>query len=257
MSNPMKLDGRVVLVTGAAQGIGRAVARQAADLGARVVINDMNAEGLEETASLLGRDDTIMHVGSVADAGFVEKMVNDSVKQAGAIHGAVNNAGIVRAAMIHKMSLQTWQEVIDVNLTGVYLCLQAVGRHIIDRRKDGDTEPGRIVNVSSIAGRRGTIGQINYGAAKSGVLGLTMSAAREWGRHDITVNSVAFGLVETPMTETIRGDKFRDQYMASIPLQRFSTPEEVAKPVCFLLGDGASYITGQHLTIDGGSHIGF
>lgn len=257
MSNPMKLDGRVVLVTGAAQGIGRAVAQQAADLGARVVINDMNAEGLEETASLLGRDDTIMHVGSVADAGFVEKMVNDSVKQAGAIHGAVNNAGIVRAAMIHKMSLQTWQEVIDVNLTGVYLCLQAVGRHIIDRRKDGDTEPGRIVNVSSIAGRRGTIGQINYGAAKSGVLGLTMSAAREWGRHDITVNSVAFGLVETPMTETIRGDKFRDQYMASIPLQRFSTPEEVAKPVCFLLGDGASYITGQHLTIDGGSHIGF
>lgn len=257
MSNPMKLDGRVVLVTGAAQGIGRAVARQAADLGARVVINDMNAEGLEETASLLERDDTIMHVGSVADAGFVEKMVNDSVKQAGAIHGAVNNAGIVRAAMIHKMSLQTWQEVIDVNLTGVYLCLQAVGRHIIDRRKDGDTEPGRIVNVSSIAGRRGTIGQINYGAAKSGVLGLTMSAAREWGRHDITVNSVAFGLVETPMTETIRGDKFRDQYMASIPLQRFSTPEEVAKPVCFLLGDGASYITGQHLTIDGGSHIGF
>lgn len=257
MDNPMTLDGRVVLVTGAAQGIGRATAQQAASLGARVVINDMNAEGLEETAGLLGRDDTIMHVGSVADAGFVEKMVTDSVKQAGAIHGAVNNAGIVRAAMIHKMSLQTWQEVIDVNLTGVYLCLQAVGRHIIDRRKDGDTAPGRIVNVSSIAGRRGTIGQINYGAAKSGVLGLTMSAAREWGRHDITVNSVAFGLVETPMTETIRGDKFRDQYMASIPLQRFSTPEEVAKPVCFLLGDGASYITGQHLTIDGGSHIGF
>ncbi|WP_417519150.1 SDR family NAD(P)-dependent oxidoreductase [Minwuia sp.] len=257
MNNPMGLEGHTILVTGAAQGIGRAVAQHAAELGARVAINDMNADGLAETSDLLGRDDTLIHVGSVADAGFVEQMVNDTVKQAGAIHGLVNNAGIVRAAMIHKMPLQTWQEVIDVNLTGVYLCLQAVGRHIIDRRKDGDTAPGRIVNVSSIAGRRGTIGQINYGAAKSGVLGLTMSAAREWGRHDINVNSVAFGLVETPMTETIRGEKFRDQYMASIPLGRFSTPEEVATPVCFLLGGGASYITGQHLTIDGGSHIGF
>jgi len=257
MTNPMSLEGLTVLVTGAGQGIGRAVACQAASLGARVAINDVNGDGLAETAELVGRDDTLQHVGSVDDPGTVEKMVNDIVRDAGALHGLVNNAGIVRAAMIDKMPFQTWQQVIDVNLTGVFLCLQAVGRHIIERRKDGDTAPGRIVNVSSIAGRRGTIGQINYGAAKSGVLGLSMSAAREWGRHDINVNSVCFGLVETPMTETIRGEKFRDRYLGQIPLERFSKPEEVSVPVCFLLSSGASYITGQHLSIDGGSHIGF
>ena len=168
----------------------------------------------------------------------------------------MNNAGIIRTAMIDKMSFKQWQEVIDVNLTGVYLCLQAVGRHMIERAKAGDAEPGAIVNVSSDAGRRGTIGQINYGAAKSGVLGITMSAAREWGRHGIRVNSVCFGVVETQMTEVIRSEKFREQYMAQIPMGRFAPPEEVARPVCFLLSEAASYVTGQHLSINGGGFIG-
>jgi len=256
LNNPMSLEGRVIIVTGAAQGIGRGVSIKAASLGARVVLLDINGDGAQETAALLGGDVDV-YAGSVGDPGFVQETVNDVVAKHGAINGLFNNAGIIRTAMIHKMSVADWQAVIDVNLTGVFYCLQAVGRHMIERAKEGDTSPSRIVNVSSIAGRRGTIGQINYGAAKSGVLGITMSAAREWARYGVCVNSVCFGAVETPMTEVIRSPKFIDKTMASIPMGRIAKPDEVAGPCCFLMSDTASYITGQHLNIDGGSQIGF
>ena len=255
MQNPMDLTGRNIMVTGAAQGIGEAVARLAHDLGAHVILNDMQDDKLEAIVKDLGSR-AEAHVGSVSDIGFVQSMVDKAVENNGAIHGLVNNAGIVRAAMAKNMTPQTWQEVIDVNLSGVFYCLQAVGQHMLARIEAGDTSPASIVNVSSDAGRRGTIGQINYGAAKSGVMGLTMSAAREWSQFGVRINTVCFGVVETPMTEVIRSDKFRDGVMRQVPMGRFSSPEEVSQPVCFLLSEGASYITGQHLSVNGGYTIG-
>ena len=256
MKNPMSLEGLNILVTGAGQGIGEAVARLVVDLGGRVILVDLQADKVNAVAASLGEDKAQVHVGSVAEPTFVQQMVDAAVTKNGAIHGLVNNAGIVRAAMINKMSAATWQQVIDVNLSGVFYCLQAVGRHMYTRAEAGDTSPASIVNISSDAGRRGTVGQINYGAAKSGVMGITMSAAREWAAKGIRVNSICFGVVETEMTEVIRGEKFRDRVLAQVPMGRFSNPEEVSQPVCFLLSQAASYVTGQHLSVNGGYTIG-
>jgi 3-oxoacyl-[acyl-carrier protein] reductase len=235
-------------------------------------VNVTGSEGYEETAGSevvvitagvprkpgMSRDDLVTTnekiVGSVTDQSLIGQIVKDMVDQWGGVDGLLNNAGIVRAAMIHKMTREQWDEVISINLTGVFLCLQTVGRQMIAQAEgpEAKTCNGQIVNVSSIAGTRGTIGQINYGAAKAGVLGLTMSAAREWARYGICVNSVAFGTVVTPMTEVIRGPKFAAQTLANIPLGRYAETTDVAPGVCFLLSPGAEYITGKNLTIDGG-----
>jgi 3-oxoacyl-[acyl-carrier protein] reductase len=244
-----------VIITGAAQGIGRAAADLVVALDGNVVIVDMNPAALEEAVAAYPASRVMTFEGNVADADKVQAMVDQAVAQFGAVHGLVNNAGITRPSMIEKMSLEHWNQVLAVHLTGAFLCTQAVGRHMIERAKAGDANPGSIVNISSDAGIQGTIGQINYSTAKAGILGVTMSTAREWAKYGIRCNAVAFGVVETPMTEVVRGEKFRDTYMSKIPLQRFASADEAAKPICFLLSDAASFITGQRISANGGSQM--
>lgn len=255
MINPMDMTGRTVIVTGAGQGIGLAVATMAQQLGANTVLVERNGDTLAAAVAGLDGDRTLALEGNVADETFASDSVEQAVARFGAVHGLVNNAGITRTAMITNMTMDQWNAVITVNLTGCYLMLQAVGRHMVARAKAGEQQAGAIVNISSVAGKRGSVGQINYASAKAGLFGMTMSAAREWGRYGIRANSIGFGMVETPMTETVRSDKFRDEYLKGIPLGRFSKPEEVAKPVCFLLSEAASYVTGQNMTACGGMNL--
>jgi 3-oxoacyl-[acyl-carrier protein] reductase len=255
MNNPMSLEGRTLLVTGAGQGIGLAISRLALELGATVSGVDLNVQALTEAANTLG-EGFLPLTGSVTDAEFAALAVARTVDKFGGLHGLVNNAGIIRPAMIDKMTPAQWQQVLDVHMTGAFYFTQAAGRHWIPRAKAGEKDAPAIVNITSDAARRGTIGQINYAAAKSAVFGMTMSTAREWARYQVRANAVSFGAVETAMTETIRTDeRFREQYLAQIPLGRFASPEEVSVPVVFLLSAGASYITGQIISVNGGYTI--
>jgi 3-oxoacyl-[acyl-carrier protein] reductase len=254
MQNIVSLQDKTIIVTGAAQGIGKAVASLALELGANVAVVDLNGEAIDAFAAAHG-ERAAAFTGSVSDPEFAARSVASAITRFGKVDGLVNNAGIVRPAMIERMTLDQWRQVIDVHLTGSFIWLQAVGRHLLQRVQSGEKAPGAIVNVSSDAGRKGSIGQINYSSAKAGLLGLTMSAAREWAKFGIRTNTVCFGVVETPMTEVVRSEKFRDGALAQIPMGRWAQPDEVVKTICFLLSDASSYIIGQHIGVNGGYHI--
>ena len=259
MKNPMEMTGRTVIVTGAGQGVGKALSELFLDLGANVVLVERNPETLASTVAAMPQDRVLGVLGNVAEEGFGEDCVKQAVGKFGAVHGLVNTAGITRPAMFLKMTMQQWQAVIDVNLTGCYLMMQAVGRHMVDRAKSDMPQPagttGGIVNISSTAGKRGGIGQVNYSSAKAALFGMTMTGAKEWARYGIRVNSVGFGTVVTPMTETIRSEKFAAGTLGRIPLGRYAEPSEVANLVAFLVSNAAVYITGENMTVSGGSHM--
>ncbi len=246
----MKLDltGRVALVTGGGRGIGRAIAQSLAAAGARVVINYRgNAAAAAETvAAIQAADGQVTAVqADVADGTAVEGLVKTTIATYGRLDILVNNAGITRDTLLMRMKDEDFDQVVNTNLRGVFLCTRAVLRQMSKQRG------GRIINIASVVGITGNAGQANYAAAKAGIIGFTRATAREMAARNVTVNAVAPGFIETEMTGVL-GEETRKAILASIPLARLGQPNEVANLVTFLASDAAAYITGQTFTIDGG-----
>ena len=244
----MRLQGKVALVTGASKGIGEAVALSLAREGADLVLVSRSIKAdsdMVREVTKMGRRVLVKQV-DVGDSARVAEMVEEAVGTYGRIDALFNNAGISKPAILWKMTPEQWDEVIRINLTGTFYCLQAAAKPMMEQQS------GSIINVTSSAGLLGTIGQVNYTAAKGGVHALTKSAARELARYGIRVNTIA-PMAETEMTRTIAHDpKFKEKYLQRIPLGRFGRPEEIGPAVVFLASDESSYITGQTICIDGG-----
>jgi 3-oxoacyl-[acyl-carrier protein] reductase len=243
----MDFQGRTSIVTGASQGIGKAIAFELAREGAEVILVDIQKEKLDEVAGEISANKGKAAVFS-ADVSRMDeamKVVEEAVKGSKKIDFLVNNAGITRDNLLMRMKEEEWDSVLNVNLKGVFNFSKAVIRNMINNRY------GRIVNISSIVGLIGNVGQCNYSASKAGVIGFTKSLAREVASRGITVNAVAPGYIDTPMTEGLP-ESVKQQFRDWIPVKRFGTPEEITHAVKFLLSDEAAYITGQVINVNGG-----
>jgi 3-oxoacyl-[acyl-carrier protein] reductase len=247
----MSLSGRVALVTGAAQGIGRACALRLAKEGAAIAAADLNQEKLNETVAEINAagSKAAAFVLNVGDEAQVQAAVKAAIAQFGKIDILVNNAGIARDQLIMRMKRADWDAVLQVNLTSAYLCIQQVIGSMLKQRW------GRIINVASVFGQMGQAGQANYSASKAGLIGLTMAIAREVASRNITCNAVAPGFIETALTAVL-GEEFKQNALKQIPLGRVGSPEDVAAAVAFLSSDDAAYITGHVLNVNGGMLMG-
>jgi 3-oxoacyl-[acyl-carrier protein] reductase len=240
------LDGQVAIVTGASRGIGRATALQLVAQGAKVAINYANSSSaaavvVQEIQAAGGV--AIAIAADVSKAAAVDQLVAEVMSQWGRIDILVNNAGITKDTLLLRMKLEDWQAVIDLNLTGVFLCTKAVSKIMLKQKS------GRIINITSVAGQMGNPGQSNYSAAKAGVIGFTKTVAKELSSRGITVNAVAPGFIATDMTNDLKAEGI----LQFIPLGRYGQPEEVAGMIRFLASDpAAAYITGQTFNVDGG-----
>jgi len=246
----MNLDGKVALVTGSSRGVGRAVALGFAQQGAKVVVNYTSNQGAaDEVVSEIESLGTaaIAVKADVALKSDVELLVGKAVEAFGKLDILVNNAGFTRPAMMVKMEEDQWDQVVDIHLKGAFLCSQAAGKLMKEQKS------GKIINVTSVAGLVGTVGQINYSAAKGGIISMTKSIAREMARYNVCANVISLGIVATDMTEKIRTDeKLKEIYMNRILLKRFAEPQDISPAFCFLASDVSNYITGQLLCVDGG-----
>ena len=245
------LEGKIALVTGAAKGIGRAIALALAADGATVIVNyngsAQKAEAVVDEIKALGKDSEAYQC-NVANTTDVDAMIRDVIKRYGRLDILVNNAGITRDNLIMKMSEEDFDAVIDANLQGCFNTINAVSRQMLKQRA------GRIINITSVSGILGNAGQANYAASKAGIIGLTKTMARELASRGITVNGIAPGFVDTEMTQVL-SDEVKEAATKQIPLGRFGKPEDIANMAAYLASEKAAYITGQIISVDGGMAI--
>jgi len=242
----MNFDGKVVVVTGGAQGIGRQIAIDFAKLKAKVIILDLFEQALKEAQEeISSHGECTYYVLDVTNGAQIEETINKIIDNSLKIDILINNAGITKDNLALRLSESDWDKVLTVNLKGAFLCSKQCIKRMVKQRY------GKIVNISSIIGIIGNSGQANYSASKAGLIGLTKTFARELGSRNICVNAVAPGYIQTKMTDVLP-DKVKEEMLKRIPLNRFGRPEDVANAVMFLASDRAEYITGQVLVVDGG-----